>query len=300
MNCYRLQTSKIVLLILVVFLSQTLVAQQTLNKVACVGNSITYGYGLSNPKTESYPAQLQALFDPQKWMVENFGISSRTMLKTGDLPYWNETQYNDALAFNPNYVIIKLGTNDSKRWIWNKHGSEYKTDYKEMIQSFRNLPSKPEIWIALLIPGENKGWDIYNSYVKDSVNPKIKEIALETGVGLIDLYSALNNNRSAWLLGDSVHPTKEGSAVIAKTVKAMLTKAKPELKYSKRVLIAPKAEEYQWYCDRVMVAVTAGGTSREFKPTKSGLYKVSVKLSKQSESRIVSQDFLVDTLQTIK
>ena len=30
-------------------------------KVACVGNSITYGFGLSDPATESYPAQLHQM-----------------------------------------------------------------------------------------------------------------------------------------------------------------------------------------------------------------------------------------------
>ena len=36
-------------------------AQQHRIKVACIGNSITYGYGLPDRTTQSYPAQLQKM-----------------------------------------------------------------------------------------------------------------------------------------------------------------------------------------------------------------------------------------------
>ena len=44
-------------------------------RVACVGDSITAGYGLSDPGTQSYPAQLQALLG-SGYSVGNFGVSS--------------------------------------------------------------------------------------------------------------------------------------------------------------------------------------------------------------------------------
>ena len=150
--------------------------------------------------------------------------------------------------------------------------------------------------LCLLIPGENNGWDIYKSYIRDSVNPKIKEIAMEEGLCLIDLYTALQRNPTVWLMGDSVHPTKAGGAIIASKVKQILTKSKPKIKSSKGVLTAPFSDSYQWYCDRVMIPVADGGCQRSYKPIKSGLYKVSIKLSKSNDSRIVSQDFLIDSL----
>jgi len=281
-----------VLLLCLFFIGITLHAQDSLLKVACVGNSITAGYGLSNPATESYPAQMQKMFDSKKWMIENFGVSARTMLKTGDLPYWNEPQYKEALAMNPNIVIIKLGTNDSKRWIWNKHGGEYKTDYKEMIQSFRNLPTKPTIFICLAIPGENRGWDIYNSYINDSLNPRVKEVALEMGVNLIDLHKVFIGNEKAWLMGDSVHPNFAGCTVLANTVKTMITAAKPSIKFINGTLTTFNAESYQWYFNNVQIPASEGGTKQSLKPTKKGLYKVSVAIQKGSESRLVSTEFL--------
>ena len=49
-------------------------------KVACIGDSITYGLGLADRANESYPSQLQKLLDtkePGKYEVRNFGNSGR-------------------------------------------------------------------------------------------------------------------------------------------------------------------------------------------------------------------------------
>ena len=49
-----------VYLVLLIILSTPLYAKSPI-KVACIGNSITFGTGTENPQTESYPAQLQQL-----------------------------------------------------------------------------------------------------------------------------------------------------------------------------------------------------------------------------------------------
>ena len=174
-------------IVVIIYFFGSLNAYAQKQKVSCVGNSITYGYGLSNPSTQSYPAQMKVLLGTTDWEIENFGSSGRTMLKAGGYSYWDDQLYKNALISNPDFIIIELGTNDSKRWLWNSQGSKFKGDYKAMVQSFQNLSSNPEIWIGLLIPGQKTDWEIYNSYIKDKVNPKIKEIALEMGLGLIEV-----------------------------------------------------------------------------------------------------------------
>src|ERR1044072_7428681 len=82
-------------------------------RVACVGDSITWGSGVEGRESNSYPAVLQRLLG-EKYEVSNFGVSGATMLKRGDKPYWEMSAFTDALAFKPNVVVIKLGTNDSK------------------------------------------------------------------------------------------------------------------------------------------------------------------------------------------
>ena len=54
-------------------------------KIACIGNSVTYGYGHTNPAITSYPAQLQKLFG-EKYLVKNFGYSGATLLRKGHNP----------------------------------------------------------------------------------------------------------------------------------------------------------------------------------------------------------------------
>jgi len=91
-------------------ISSTLHAEDVI-RIACVGDSITYGAGIKGRVTKSYPAQLQELLGAT-YNVGNFGVSGRTLLKKGDKPYWENKAYKNALDFKPDIVIIKLGTND--------------------------------------------------------------------------------------------------------------------------------------------------------------------------------------------
>src|SRR5687767_13185756 len=101
-------------------------------KVACIGNSITAG---------GYPTLLQEQLGAS-WEVRNFGVSGSTLLRNGDHPY-NKTQtFAAAKAFNPDVVIIKLGTNDSKPQNW-KYAVEYQPNYTQLIRELQALPSKP-------------------------------------------------------------------------------------------------------------------------------------------------------------
>ena len=86
-------------------------------KIACVGNSITYGSGIKNQFQNSYPGLLSQLLG-EGYDVRNFGISARVLLNKGDHPYMHEQKFRDLLAFQPDIVTIKLGTNDSKPWNW--------------------------------------------------------------------------------------------------------------------------------------------------------------------------------------
>ena len=86
-------------------------AEKTL-RVACVGDSITYGSGIKDRHHDSYPAVLGRWLGPG-WDVRNFGVSGATLLKKGDLPYFKQKNHEAAVAFTPDIVVIMLGTNDS-------------------------------------------------------------------------------------------------------------------------------------------------------------------------------------------
>jgi len=124
-------------------------------RIACVGDSITYGAGIENRDTNSYPAQLQTLLG-DTYKVGNYGVSGRTLLKMGDKPYWKHKNYKKALSFNPDIVIIKLGTNDIKPKNW-KHKGEFTTDLTALVTSFQNLSSKPTVLLANPVPVQKSG-----------------------------------------------------------------------------------------------------------------------------------------------
>lgn len=293
MKQLKFKLSVVVIVLFTCLFFPLLVSAQK-QKVSCVGNSITYGYELSNPTTQSYPGQLQVLLGTTNWEVGNFGDSGRSMLKGGGYSYWDSQLYKNALASNPNHLILKLGTNDSKRWLWNWLGADYKKDYTAMLQSFQNLSSKPEIWICLLIPSENASWEIFKSDIKDKVNPKIKEVALEMGLGLIDLYTELDKNKPDWYLSDGVHPSVAGAEVIAQKVKEMLLMPKPEIIFTNGKVVAPTGDDYQWYLNGLLVEANKGGKLKEMYISGSGKYKVSIKLSAKNETRIISNELNVE------
>lgn len=286
----------VVIITMICFFLFSLPVSAQKQKVSFVGNSITYGYEFSNPYSQSYPGQLRTLLGTTSWEVGNFGDSGRSMLKGSGYSYWDSSLYTNALASNPNHLILKLGTNDSKRWLWNWLGANFKKDYTAMVQSFQKLSSKPEVWICLLVPGEKADWDIFKSDIRDKVNPKIKEIALEMGLNLIDLYTEMDQNRPDWYLADGVHPSIAGAGVIAQKVREMLLMPKPEISYANGKVTAPDGDDYQWYIDGVAVTTANGGKIKAMTVTKTGIYKVSIKLIANNETRIVSKELNVSVL----
>ncbi len=115
-------------------------------KVACIGNSITYGSGIPDRPRDSYPSQLGHMLG-DRWIVRNFGIGGSTILKKGDFPYWKEDAYTELKAFQPDVVIIKLGTNDTKPQNW-KYSGEFPADYLTMVTELKNLASHPRFICA--------------------------------------------------------------------------------------------------------------------------------------------------------
>ena len=85
----------------------------------------------------------------EAYWVKNFGVSARTLLNKGDNPYMNEKAYQDALAFNPNIVVIKLGTNDSKSFNW-KYKADFTKDLQTMVDAFKALPAQPKFIFVIL------------------------------------------------------------------------------------------------------------------------------------------------------
>lgn len=188
-------------------------------RIACVGDSITFGHGIADRERDTYPAILDSVMGPG-YDVRNFGISGRTLMNRGDVPYMSEQIYQEALAFQPQIVTIMLGTNDSKPQNW-IYCEDFKSDLRLLANSFRELPTKPDIWLCLPTPAMGHAWAINDSIIFNAVIPYIKEVAEEEGLEIIDTNTPFLNQRQYF--PDTIHPNEAGQQKIASVILEALT-----------------------------------------------------------------------------
>ena len=182
-------------------------------KVSCVGDSITFGHGIKNID-DTYPSQL-GLTLGTKYMVKNYGRSGATLLKRGDMPYWKQIEYKNAMHSDPKIVVIMLGTNDTKTQNW-QYREDYIKDYTTLIHQFKSLPTKPKIWICLPPPAFKEVWGIRDSIIENDMIPMIKTIAHQTHVPIIDNNTLFLDKPQYF--PDYIHPNEAGAKLLAQNV----------------------------------------------------------------------------------
>ena len=203
-------------------LSVVLYAQQHRIKVACIGNSITYGYGLPDRATQSYPVQLQKMLG-ESYQVENFGKSGATLLNKGHRPYMQQDEYHRAIDFAGDIVVIHLGINDTDPRDWPDYRDFFVKDYIALIDSFRVANPEARIMIARLTPIADRH-PRFLSGTRDwhgEIQLAIENVACYAGVQLIDFHKPLYPY--PFMLTDAVHPDPEGAFVLAQTVYSAIT-----------------------------------------------------------------------------
>lgn len=210
------------LLFLLLLLPAFLSAQQQVKskiRVACVGNSITFGASLSNPARDSYPSVLGQMLG-KEYDVRNFGVSGRTMLSVGDLPYVKEAAYARALAFNPDIVVVKLGTNDSKPQNW-RYCDDFEKDLQALVDAFAALESSPRILLCTPATAYNVKGGISDSVIVNGVIPRICRVAERNGLPVLDMHAATEGMEENF--PDKIHPNPAGAIVLAKEAYRAIT-----------------------------------------------------------------------------
>jgi acyl-CoA thioesterase I len=183
-------------------------------RVACVGDSITFGAGVENREFNCYPVVLGKLLGG-RFEVRNFGVNGATLLKKGDLSYWSVEQFGQLTAYAPQVIILELGTNDSKPQNW-KYGDEFADDLRAMLDHFAALPSRPRVWLCLPPPVYETKWGINEPVVSGEIVPVMKQVAQERRVPTIDLHQEFSDRPEYF--PDKIHPNAIGAGMMAMTI----------------------------------------------------------------------------------
>lgn len=186
-------------------------------KIACVGDSITYGIGVVNNRDNSWVSLLaNELGDNYKTI--NYGLTNRTLLSSGNMPYMKEKLAKKFWNRKENIILFMLGTNDTKEinWDYDKFNKEYREVLDKMLEKKRNskiyIMIPPEIYINKPSKTEPNKDNLENGVV-----PILNEINEDyKGIEIIDLYTYTLNHKE-WFT-DSLHPNKQGNKEIAKEI----------------------------------------------------------------------------------
>ena len=189
----------------------TLYEHQTI-RVACVGDSIT--------RDTTYPDDLEALLGTN-YDVINFGVGRTTVSLDFEKPYYNQMAAKFAHWFNPDIVIIMLGTNDA--YLSPQQRSNFIADYTKLVTSFQALSSNPKIYICIPPPVFDNSLELNATIVENEVLPLVKQTAASLGLPLIDVHTALLGHPEDFK--DGVHPNSEGAKVIATQVFNAITQS---------------------------------------------------------------------------
>ena len=185
-----------------------------MKKVACVGDSITWGFTIVNRSKYSYPAVLQQLLG-DGFEVRNFGHNDAAARFDAETPYVSKKAYRDSLAWEPDIVLLMLGTNDTKPWNWNP--GIFREDYLRVVESYLALPSHPQVVLVApirifkTIPVMFLNPDV----LEEGVRPAIRDIAAQLHLQLVDLYDLFD---SARFCRDGVHPQRDGARLLAESL----------------------------------------------------------------------------------
>jgi lysophospholipase L1-like esterase len=192
-------------------------------RIACIGDSLTYGH--SWPE-ESWPVYLSALLG-EDFTVGNFGRNGASICgynPTGYLKYTEQTEYTASMDFAPDILVVMLGTNDAKDWA--PAEPEFISTYIDLLDSY--LRAYPDLKILLVTAPptmENNRFNLPNDVITNEVVPLQRDLAALLELPLLDLSAIMHEadgGYGAFLRGDAafdgVHLSVAGAQLVAQLV----------------------------------------------------------------------------------
>lgn len=197
-------------------------------KVACIGDSTTYGHGIKNWKNNNYPVMLEKELG-DKYCVANFGMNGSCAQSFSDQPYEESDIFKDSIEFDADIIIFMLGTNDSKDINFRSAG-DFKKEYSELINKYIKSENAPEIYLctptsAFYVNGKTEGNAEFDISIDNlqKITQAVTELAEERNFGLININS-FTAEHPEWFEKDGIHPDNIGAEEIAKEIASVIKK----------------------------------------------------------------------------
>jgi len=203
-------------------------------RVACIGDSITYGTAMTNRVAECYPAVLQRLLG-SGYEVRNFGDPGAGVYehtRWGDRPRaWRlRDEYAKALAFRPDIIVSNLGINDAVEFVREFATGDgalargtFRDRYVSLLESFRREGRLPRIVMWSRLGPTGKKHALKGKPNAALMERDLDEVARRVGAETIDMLAPLVPFvETDGFAADGIHPEGRAQRVIAERTAARL------------------------------------------------------------------------------
>jgi lysophospholipase L1-like esterase len=198
-------------------------------RVACVGDSITYGTNSADPSMQNYPVYLQRMLG-YDYFVEKFGAPSHSLIETDTQSFLKHDYFKKSTAGDPDVVIVMLGTNDCRTQKW--EDSAYKdwsdparkeaflTAGQKLIDAYRKANGDVQIIFTTCptVPQDKWLGTDWTSRIRRYGNPAIRELAKKNDCPVIDIFEFSEDHPEMFEGGDGLHPQNEQYKILAEGV----------------------------------------------------------------------------------
>lgn len=188
-------------------------ATQPKLRVACIGDSTTWGTHATRADGVTYPDCL-AKMGRRRLLVRNFGVGSTTLLRRSGRAWCDTGELERAIDFKPDVLIVMFGVNEIS------HPAlldDFLPDALWLVDQFQRAIPDSAILIATptpLAPGDEKQPE--NTELATKIIPALRQVAQMKGCRMVEINQAYPPSLD--YLPDGVHPNAQGNRLIAELV----------------------------------------------------------------------------------
>lgn len=182
-------------------------------RVACIGDSTTWGTHATRAEGVTYPDCLAKL-GRRSLLVRNFGVGSTTLLRRSGRAWCDTGELERTIDFRPDVLIVMFGVNEIS------HPAlldDFIPDALWLVDQFQCAIPDSAIFIATptpLAPGEEKQPE--NTALATKIIPALRQVAQMKGCRMVEVNQEYPPTLA--YLPDGVHPNAQGNRLIAELV----------------------------------------------------------------------------------